>query len=296
MIQKLILEKIADKALNKTMAVKNIDKEAVKEKAKKIATPKFGKIESGEDLKNRALTFLFYAGGALATWKFIINPMWKKQKLNNANKKVISDPNTQLASLLRQAIIGAGTNVKLVMEVAQKIKNWTGVETAYKSLTKGNNLNQDLYEDLSANEYKQFMDIINHNKKASKSKSKKGYIVVSKKAVRLRSTPDSSISSWSFNSNILDTVKARKFLGFATGVYKTDNRGVLYYQVRINYTAGIPEYHKDTYKELKSRILTFWVGAGAIEMFRYFSQMRTAYPNAKVYKGTRDTGLRKGLK
>ena len=296
MIQKLLLKKIAEKALEKTKNLKNIDKELVKEKAQKLVTPKFSKIESVDDLKSRALTLLFYGGVGFVSWRFIINPMWEKHKLNQANKKVLSDPNTQLASLLRQAIIGAGTNVTMVMDVAKKITNWTSVETAYKNLTKGNNLNQDLYEDLNSEQYKQFMAIVNHKMKADKSKSKKGYIVVSSKAVRLRDTPDSTISKWSFNSNILDTVDARKFIGFATGAYKIDSAGVLYYQVRIKYTAGIPQYHKEVYEKQKSRILTFWVGAGALSLFRTFSQMRASYPSVKIYKGTKDTGLRQALK
>jgi len=296
LIQKLLLKKIAEKALDKTKNLKNIDKDLVKDKAMQLVAPKMNKIESVDDLKSRALTLLFYGGVGFVSWRFFIKPAWNKYKLNKANGKVISDPNVQLASMLRQAIIGIGTNVTLVMEVAQKIQNWKAVELAYKNLTNGNNLNQDLHEDLSSNQYKQFMAIVNHNINASQSASKKGYIVISKKAVRLRSTPDSTISKWSFNSNILDTINAGKLLGFATGAYKTDSEGVLYYQVRIKYLSGIPEYHKEVYQKLNSRILSFWVGAGAISIFKTFSQMRASYPSVKIYKGTKDTGLRQGLK
>ena len=85
-------------------------------------------------------------------------------------------------------------------------------------------------------------------------------------------------------------------LGFATGVYKTDSEGVMYYQVRIKYIAGIPEYHKSVYNKQNSTILSFWVGSGAIRLFREFKQMRVEYPSTKIYKGTKDTGLRQALR
>lgn len=276
--------------MNKSEAIQK-----TKEGAKKFLSPKFSKIESIDDLKTRAMTTLFYGGFAFVSWRFIIKPQWNKYKLNRENEKILSNPNTQLASLLRQAIIGTGTNVSLVMDVAKKITDWDAVQTAYKNLTK-NNLNEDLYGDLSSSQYQQFMNIVNHNITANKSKSKKGYIVVSNKTLRLRETPDSSISVFSFIPNILATVNSRLLLGFATGVFKTDSKGVLYYQVRIKYTAAIPNYHQQVYRKQKSRILTYWVGAGAILMFKDFKQMRISFPSVKLYKGTKDTGLRQGLR
>ena len=293
MIQKLLLKKLIDKATNKKM-IKSKNIQEAKEKAKNFVSSNL-KVKNFDDFKSKALTAVFVVGGSYASWRFIVKPYFDKRRENKENNRVLTDPNTKLASLLQQAIIGVGTDNKTVFIVAQKIKDWKAVQTSYKKLT-GNNLNEDLKGDLSSNNYRRFINIVSKNSKAQKSISKRGYIVVSSKKVRLRSTPDSTISAYSFNSNILDTIDSRKFIGFATGVYKTDSNGVLYYQVRIKYTAGIPAYHKDTYKELKSRILTFWIGAGAIEMFREFKKMRASYPTAKVYKGTKDTGLRQALK
>ena len=293
MIQKLLLKKLIDKATDKKM-IKSEKIQETKEKAKDFVSSNF-KVKNFDDFKSKALTAVFVVGGSYAGWRFIVKPYFDKRRENKENNRVLTDPNTKLASLLQQAIIGAGTDNETVFIVAQKIKDWKAVQTSYKKLT-GNNLNEDLKEDLSSSKYRRFINIVSHNSKARKSGSKRGYIVVSSKKVRLRSTPDSTISVWSFNPNILDTIDARKFIGFATGVFKTDSEGVMYYQVRIKYTAGIPDYHKDVYKEQKTRILTFWVGAGAIDMFKYFREMRVPYPSTKIYKGTKDTGLRKGFK
>ena len=293
MIQKLLLTKLIDKATNNKM-IKSENIQEVKEKAKNFVSSNF-KVKNFDDFKSKALTAVFVVGGSYAGWRFIVKPYFDKRRENKENNRVLTDPNAKQASLLQQAIIGVGTDNNTVFEVAQKIKNWNAVQTSYKNLT-GNNLNEDLKEDLSSSEYRRFINIVSHNSTAQNSNSKRGYIVVSSKNIRLRSTPDSTISKWSFNSNILDTINAGKLLGFATGLYKTDSNGVLYYQVRIKYLSGIPEYHKEVYHKLNSRILSFWVGAGAVSIFKTFSQMRASYPSVKIYKGTKDTGLRQGLR
>ena len=289
MIQKLLLKKLISKATDKKM----INTTDIKKTTKKLQSG--FKIKNFEDLKSKVLTTAFVVGGSYAGWKFLLKPYLDKRRENKENNKVLSDPNTKLASLLQQAIIGVGTDNKTVFLVAPKIKDWKAVQKSYKKLT-GNNLNEDLKDDLSSSNYRRFIEIVSKGKKSQTSESKQGYIVISSTKVRLRETPDSTISAYSFSSNILDTVDAKLLLGFATGVSKVDSEGVLYYQVRIKYIAGIPEYHKETADELKSKILTFWVGAGAIKMYRHFSQMRKAYPTTKLYKGTKDTGLRQVLK
>ena len=275
LVTALAKQKVSDKVSSKVTSAKNyVNENSV---AKKI------------------LNIAMITGASLLGYKFVAKPMWDRYKRNQQNDKIFSDPNTQLASLLRTAIIGIGTDLETVYSVAKKIRDWNAVQNAYKNLT-GNSLNQDLHEDLSSSQYQKFMTIVRQNLKANSNVSKRGYIVVSSKKVRLRNTPDSTISSWSFNSNILDTIDAKKFLGFATGAYKVDSEGVLYYQVRIKYLEGIPEYHKKVYEKQKGKILSFWLGAGAIDMFREFTQMRASYPSVKIYKGTKDTGLRQVLK
>jgi len=292
-----MIKKIADKGF-KTNKVESIRKNngstlnRLKASSKNVLKSGF-RINDFEDFKSKALTAVFVVGGSFVTWQFIIKPTWQKYKRDQENEKIFTDPNAQQASVLRQAIIGTGTDERAVMDMARKITDWKAVQKSYQKLT-GNSLNEDLKGDLSSSEYNLFLSIVNRNVKIKKEGSKRGFIVVSTKAVRLRNTPDSTISAYSFNSNILGTARARVLLGFATGRIKIDSKGVQYYQVRINFTEAIPNSHRVIYSKQKSKILTFWVGAGAIELYSSFKQMRENYPNIKVAKGTKDTGLRSG--
>ncbi len=291
MIQKLILKKIAEKALKKKEA-KSVRMDKIGKSSKKMLQSGL-MIKDFDDFKAKALTAVFVVGGSFVTWQFIIKPKWQKYKRDQENEKIFTDPNAQQASVLRQAIIGAGTDEKAIMSMARKITDWKAVQKSYQKLT-GNSLNEDLKGDLSSYEYNLFLKIVNRNLKIKKGSSRRGFIVVSSKAIRLRNTPDSTISAYSFNSNILDTIKARTLLGFATGRVKIDRRGVQYFEVRIKFTGNIPNSHRTIYRKQGSKTLNFWAGAGAIELFRSFRQMRGNYPSIKVAKGTKDTGLRGG--
>ncbi len=297
MIQRQILKKIAEKGLKKKVAnaehkAQLSDTDKLKKGTKKVLQSGFI-IKDFQDFKSKALTAVFVVGGSYATWQFIIKPKWQKYKKDQENEKVFTDPNAQQASILRQAIIGSGTDEASIMKIAMKITDWKAVQKSYQKIT-GNNLNEDLKGDLSSKEYNRFLSIVNRNVKIRKDGSKRGFIVVSNKTVRLRNTPDSSISAYSFNTNILGTVKARILLGFASGKIKVDSKGVQYYEVRIKFTDMIPYSHIAIYKKQKSRTLIFWVGAGAIELYSSFKQMRENNPNVKIIKGTKDTGLRSG--
>jgi hypothetical protein len=290
----MVLKKIANKVIDKASKV---DKQKVQDKAKQVLAPKLSPISNIADFKKYTLTTLFYGGAAWASWRFIIKPYLQKQNKQSENNKVLQSPASRQASLLHQALdVWFREDKTTIFNIAHQIKDWSAVQAAYRNYASGRDINDDLKDKMSSEDYRKFITIVNHNLKANQTTSKKGFIVVSKKAIRLRSTPDSTISAWSFNSNILDTIQAGHFLGFATGVYKTDNEGVLYYQVRIKYTKGIPPHHRKSYEKLKNKILTFWVGAGAIDLIRDWKSLRASYPHVKLYKGTKDTGLRQALK
>ena len=243
-------------------------------------------IKDFDDFKSKVLTAVFVVGGSYASWKFLLKPQWQKYKRNQENEKIFTNPSSRQASILRQAIIGSGTDEAAVMRMAKQITDWNAVQNSYQKLT-GNNLNEDLKGDLSSKEYNQFMSIVNSNIKLKKASSKQGYFVVSSKAVRLRSTPDSTISSFSFNSNTITTAKAGVLLGFATGKVKLDSRGVRYYQVRIKFTKVVPYTHAAIYRKQASNNLSFWVGAGAIELFSGIEHMRKSHPNIRLVNGTK---------
>ncbi len=295
MIQKQILKKIAEKALKKRIAnaaeraQHNSSEEPIKG-TKKVLQSGFI-VKDFEDFKSKALTAVFVVGGSYASWRFLIKPKWEEYKKNQENEKIFSDPNAQQASILRQAIIGSGTDEATIMKIAKKITDWKAVQKSYQKIT-GNNLNEDLKGDLSSKEYNLFLSIVNRNIKIKQGGSKRGFIVVSSKAVRLRNTPDSTIGAYSFNTNVLGTVKARILLGFASGNIKVDSKGVQYYEVRIKFTEAVPYSHNAIYRKQGTKTLVFWVGAGAIELYSSFKQLREKNPSVVLVKGTKDTGLR----
>lgn len=293
MIQRKIIKHIVAKRAKSMLNKEQIQKTS--QSAKKVISSKLTRVKDLDDLKSRSLTALFYVGGSYAAWRFLLKPAWKKYKQKLENEKIFTDPNAQQASILRKAIIGAGTDEKAIMQMARKITDWKAVQKSYNKLT-GNNLNEDLKSDLSSKDYNLFLSIVNRSISNQSQGSKQGYLVLSSKNVRIRNTPDSTKSAFGFNSNVLDTASIGILLGFATGKTTVDSKGVQYYQVRIKFTEGIPDSHKSIYRKQGTRILSFWVGAGAIELFRHFKEMRANYPNAKVYKGTKDTGLRQILK
>jgi hypothetical protein len=244
-------------------------------------------VKDFEDFKSKILTTVFVVGGSYASWRFILKPQWQRYKRDHENEKTFTQASSRQASILSQAIIGSGTDEDAIMRMAKQITDWSAVQKSYQKLT-GNNLNEDLKGDLSSKEYNQFMSIVNSNIKLRKASSKQGYYVVSSRAVRLRSTPDSTISSYSYNSNILTTVKAGVLLGFASGKVKLDSRGVQYYQVIIKFTKVVPYTHAAIYRKQASNTLSFWVGAGAIDLFNGLKQMRKSYPNIRLVNGIKN--------
>ena len=108
------------------------------------------------------------------------------------------------------------TDEEEIFNAARKIKNWAAVQASYQNLYSRDLLN-DLQSELDTKEYQSFIRIIQNGMNTGTSsggtiQSTKGMIVSSTKAVRLRSTPDSSPGTYSFNSNILSTIAANKFL------------------------------------------------------------------------------------
>jgi hypothetical protein len=67
---------------------------------------------------------------------------------------------TQQAAIIRNALEGAGTDEEALYAVAPKITDWALVAKAYASLTQGGNIEQDLSGDLTAEEYKYFMNLL----------------------------------------------------------------------------------------------------------------------------------------
>ncbi len=259
-------------------------------------------IEDVDGLKKRVLTWGFYGAVGFAGYKFVLAPVIQKMKRQHAEGAMMTDPNMQQAAVLHNAMNTSGikwmrsidqTNEKEIYEAARKITNWKEVQKTYRKLY-NRDLLSDLQSELDTEEYQTFIRILSQTKSGNASAGSqntlKGKLIATSKDVRLRSTPDSSKGVFSFDSNILATAKARTFLGWATGKQQVDNKGVKYLEVMIRLNQEIPEGAiKKIYEKQNSRILRFWVGAGAIHLFN--SSAHLVNNGIKIYQGATEVGL-----
>ncbi len=268
---------------------------------------KMKEVKDVDDLKRRAMTIGFYGAAGFLAYKFLIKPSIVKYKRNNEQRDILTDSNKQQATFFYNAINPSGiswmrsfdhTDEKMIYEAARKVTDWNSVQKTYLNLY-NRNLLSDLQSELNTAEYKTFLRILSSGK-ASRDKNismgaRRGLIIAASKDVRIRSTPDSSIKSYSFNSNILGTAKANTFLGWATGRIQVDNAGVKYVQVMIQFNGVIPTYlFRNISRKQNSKAISFWVGAGAIYQFKYYNELSES--GIKLYPGLSDMGLRKNFK
>ena len=264
-------------------------------------------IKDVDDLKRKALTLGFYGAAGFLGYRFVLQPALQKMRRNREQSSMISDPNKRQATVLHNAMNPSGiswmrsmdkTNEDMIYGAARKITDWNAVQTTYRNLY-NRDLLSDLQGELDTEEYQTFLRIL--GQQSSKGSAQqvatglKGKLIAAKKNIRLRSTPDSSKGVFSLNTNILSTAKAGKFLGWATGKQEVDNQGVKYIQVMIRFEEAIPAgAFQQVYRKLGTKTMTFWVGTGAIHQFRYYQKMFDM--GIKLYKGTKDMGLRKDFK
>ena len=265
-------------------------------KAKKISSNgnllKFSKVKDVEDLKSKALTIGFYGVAGFLGYKFLLKPTYLKYRKKSEQMSILTDPNKQQATYLYNAMNPSGiswmrsfdnTNEAMIYAAGRKITNWNSVQRTYQNLY-NRNLLSDLQSELDNKEFKTFINIVDAGKSSITISKTNGILLATSKAVRLRSTPDSSIKSYSFNSNIYGVAQANTFLGWATGIVKVDNRGVKYYQVMISFE-GLAPYaiFRNISKKQNSHSIKFWVGSGAIYQFRSTEKM--AQSGIKIPKG-----------
>jgi hypothetical protein len=272
-------------------------------------------VQDTDDLKRRAMTIGFYGLAGFLGYKFVLQPQIDKYKLRKEQNDVVYNDNKRQATVLYNAMNPSGikwmksfdtTNEDMIYEAARKITDWGEVQTTYRNLYK-RDLLSDLESELKTNELKTFYSIIsssssgnsssgsNTTSSAGKAYTKKGLMIVASTNIRLRATPDSTISAYSRNTNVLGVAKTNEFLGWTTGKMQVDNNGVKYLEVKIKFSAAVPSnVFSKVYKRLNNKTMTFWVGSGAIRQYSYYNQLYDS--GAKLYKGVKDSGLRINFK
>jgi hypothetical protein len=248
-------------------------------------------VQTVQDNQSVLIKGALIAGGIYLTYRVGKNLIAKVNK-NNAQKNTDDKPEVRQAMSLRSSVNPSGyswmksfdtTNVDTVMEIAKTITNLDKVQKAYKDLYQ-DNLLDDLQSDLSTGEYEAFLNIIasNANKDTSNGGAppvqytKKNQLIVAKKDVTLRSSPDASNHGAFYEvfseDNIYRVAKAGEFLGYATGQQHYDEvNNVKFIQVAYVINA---KYAPTAYKKKNKVKMAFWISAS--------SNYTVQFPNAKV--------------
>jgi len=227
----------------------------------------------------------------------VIRKIITKARQGNTEKKLDDSPEVRQASVLRNAMNPSGiswmmsfdnTSTDVILDTAKSIKNLDEVMTSYKKLY-DSDLLEDLQKELSTEEYQKFTTIIETNagKKGAAPTTfiKKNQMVVAKKSIRVRSTPDATYTGGVFQSssdnNILFTTKPGDFIGYATGKQEFDSTNNVKF-IQVGYLIkkeGLPE----SVKKYAGKSYTMWVSSSKdyIDSFDFFNLMFEQYPNTK---------------
>ncbi len=262
-----------------------------------MATAKEKIVQTVQDNQSVLIKGALIAGGIYLTYRVGKNLIAKVNK-NNAQKNTDDKPEVRQAMSLRSSVNPSGyswmksfdtTNVDTVMEIAKTITNLDKVQKAYKDLYQ-DNLLDDLQSDLSTGEYEAFLNIIasNANKDTSNGGAppvkytKKNQLIVAKKDVTIRKSPDASNHGAFYEvfseDNIYRVAKAGEFLGYATGQQHYDEvNNVKFIQVAYVINA---KYAPAAYKKKNKVKMSFWISASSnyTDQFPNAKAMIAAYP------------------
>ena len=257
-----------------------------------------------ENNQSKLMNGALVIGGIYLTYRLGKNIIASLNK-SDAQNKADDSPEVRQAMALRSAMNPSGiswmmsfdtTNSGTVIDTAKTINNLDSVQKAYKNLYQ-NNLLDDLQSELSTSDYQKFLTIVSSNSNKDISNggaapvqfAKANQLVVAKKAVSLRSSPDASnhgaIYEVFSDKNILRQAFAGEFLGYATGRQHFDDvNNVKFIEVAyvIN-AANAPAAYKN-----KNKVrVSFWVSSSSlyVDVFSYYKNMFDAYPSTKSYTG-----------
>jgi hypothetical protein len=221
----------------------------------------------------------------------------KAERHSTANK-LDDSPEVRQATILRNAMNPSGiswmmsfdtTNTDKIFETAKNITKLDDVMTAYKKLYDADLL-KDLQSELDTEEYQKFLTLIASNPlksgAAAVSFAKKNQMVVAKKDVYVRSSPDASYHEAFYESstgnNILMQVKAGDFIGYATGKQEFDSvNNVKFIQVAyLVKKEGLPTIAQ----QYAGKSYTMWVSSSKdyVDVFDYFNPMFVKYQKTKT--------------
>ena len=268
-------------------------------KAKGLPKGKKSKLEEWLDNPQRVLVAGAIVGvGGFLTYK-LVRLIWSSIRSNATSRQADDDPNVRAAMTIRVAMNPSGiswmssfdtTNNEAIFNTARTITDLDAVIKAYRKLY-DSDMMTDLQSELSADEYQKLLNIItsNPNKQGGADPvtwAKKTQMVVSKKQVTIRKTPDASYHGGFYEDkkedNIIKMVDPSVFIGYATGVQQFDSKNNVKF-IQVGYIVkkdGIPE----KYKKFAGTKSVFWVSASAdyVDIFSKYNLMFDRYPNTKL--------------
>ena len=246
---------------------------------------------------------LLLAGGLLLSYHLGKKLVAEWQR-SGAEKQADDSLEVQQAMLLRMAMNPSGiswmrtfdtTQVDKVLEIGQNITNLDAVAKAYKDLYR-DSLLADLQSELSSDQYQRFITLVSANPAKQQTSSgssptvqfaKPQVLIVAKKEVFIRSTPDASYHGSFYeqfsDKNILRTAKPGEFLGYATGIQSFDQKNNVKF-IRVGFSVLGPAAPLEWKKRHQEKV-SFWVSSSAnyVEQFSSETAMQKAYPGTEFY-------------
>ena len=268
-------------------------------KAKGLPKGKKSKLEEWLDNPKRVLVAGAIVGvGGFLTYK-LVRLIWSSIRSNATSKQADDDPNVRAAMTIRIAMNPSGiswmksfdtTDNDAIFNAARTITDLDAVIKAYRKLY-DSDMMTDLQGELSAEEYQKFLTMVttNPDKKSGAAPiawAQKNQMIVAKKEVTLRKSPDASYHGgfWEDKKedNIISMISPGSFIGYATGKQQFDSKNNVKF-IQAGYIVkkdGLP----DQYKQYAGKSSTFWVSSSAdyVDIFSKYNLMFDRYPTTKL--------------
>ncbi len=172
-----------------------------------MASTKENLIQVVENNQSKIVNGILIIGGIYLTYRLGKSLIVTLNK-SEVQSKADDSPDVRQAMALRSSMNPSGiswmmsfdtTSTESIIDTAKTITNLDNVQRAYKNLYQ-DNLLDDLQSELTVSEYQKFLTIISANAKKDTSNggsvavqfAKVNQLVVAKKAVSIRSSPDAT--------------------------------------------------------------------------------------------------------
>jgi hypothetical protein len=246
--------------------------------------------------KQKVITGVLIAGGSFLVYN-IGKKLWNEYLKSQAQTSLDEKPAVRWAMLLRSAINPTGvswlkqtdgTLEQDIFSIAKEITKLDEVVSAYKDLYQ-DNLLDDLQRELSLEDYQKVLKLItssvNRSGGASERFANKGNLLVTKKEVFLRTSPDASshgaIYEASKNNNIFRKAGAKEFIGYATGKQQYDEKNNVKF-IEVGYLVK-GDKAPNNLKHMNGKSFKYWVSSSSayVDIFKNYEPFYKEYPALK---------------